>query len=124
MSFAQAASEGLDDALEEAARLVVERAVEFMPVHDPANDPNPAINLAERISIEPDAGGRTLVIIVRAPHAAKHHEYQQLKHPRGGGPKYLERALLDVVPEFPQIIASKVRAKMQSQARRAKARRR
>lgn len=116
----RAAEMGLDDALVDAAQLVVDRAIELMPEHDPVRDPNEAINLADAISIEPDPEGRTLMIVVRAPYAAKQHEAKHFDHPRGGGPKYLERALLEIVPEFPQMIASRVRARMRERVAHGK----
>ena len=35
----------------------------------------------------------------------------RLKHPRGGGPKYLERALTEVAPSLEGIVASRVEAR-------------
>lgn len=98
-----------DDALRDAALLVAEQAKRNMPVGDPAQDPNPGVTLAESVNIEKD--GRGYVVSVDTPYAAKQHEAQSFEHPRGGGPKYLERAVTQIAPVLDGIVASKVRAR-------------
>lgn len=98
------------EALEDVAALVLDVAKRNVGVGDPAVDPNPAVALAASGRIERHGDG--LVIIFDTPYAAKQHEDQRLKHPRGGGPKYLERALTEIVPAMERIVASKVDARM------------
>lgn len=98
------------EALEDVADLILDEAKHKIGVGDPAVDPDPAVALAESGRIERHGDG--LVIIFDTPYAAKQHEDQRLQHPRGGGPKYLERAVTEIVPAIQAIVASKVDARM------------
>lgn len=117
---------GADDGLLAAAHLVAEQAKRNMPVGDPSEDPNPDVSLQDSVRVERD--GRGYVVIVDAPYAAKQHENQRLKHPRGGGPKFLEHAVTELAPTLEGIIASKVDARtatgLTSEASRSHHRRR
>jgi hypothetical protein len=98
------------EALEDVAALILDEAKHKIGVGDPAVDPNPAVALAESGRIERHGDG--LVIIFDTPYAAKQHEDQRLQHPRGGGPKYLEHAVAEIVPALANLVASKVDARM------------
>jgi hypothetical protein len=115
--LAHAQKEGFDEGLAKVAKLIIDRAIEYMPEHDPVRDPDPAVNLAERISFHwlPDG---SIKIIVDTEYAAKQHEALWFEHPRGGGPKYLERALTEIIPEIPGIVAQEVEAHTKAWARR------
>lgn len=103
--------EALDEALDEIEQRIIDRAREYMPAHDPVRDPDPLMNLRERIIVIVDAMFRRR-IVVDTPYAAKQHEALWFEHPRGGGPKYLERALTETIPEMRGIVASKVRMRL------------
>lgn len=96
-------------ALRAAAEQVLTLAKQYAPVGDPELDPNPSVSLAESGRIRPD--GKGFIIEFTAPYAAKQHEDLRLKHPRGGGAKYLERALTEITPTLDRIVASKVHAR-------------
>lgn len=100
-----------DDAADEIIDRIIARCREYMPAHDPVRDPDPLMNLRERIRVIRDAPHRWR-IVVDTPYAAKQHEALWFDHPRGGGPKYLERAITETIPEMEGILASKVRARM------------
>lgn len=98
------------DALHETCRDVVRQAIENMPPGDPRLDPDPNVSLADSVRIERDGNG--FVVIVDTPYAAKVHEDLHMKHPRGGGPKYLERAVTQEIPQVEGVVASKVQARL------------
>lgn len=100
------------DGLFDIARAVLEQAERNLPVGDPRVDPDPARSLKTSGKITADGAG--FIIEFEGPYAAKQHEDQRLNHPRGGGPKYLERALLEVMPAAEGVVASQVRARMAS----------
>jgi hypothetical protein len=98
------------EALEDVAALILDEAKHKIGVGDPAVDPNPAVALAESGRIERHGDG--LLIIFDTPYAAAQHEDLGAKHPRGGGAKYLEHAVTEIVPGLERIIASRVEARM------------
>jgi hypothetical protein len=116
----RAARDGVDEGLRDAAEFVKEAAQRNMPVGDPSEDPNPAVALEESIFIVEEPGSGTIEIQVRTPYAAKQELDRRLSHPRGGSDRYLEDALVEVLPRFSQIIASRVRARMAAQAKRSR----
>lgn len=101
---------GSMDGLEAAAHQVLEEAKRNVPVGDPAVDPDPNVSLADSGHVEREGNG--FIVSFDAAYAAKQHEDLHLKHPRGGGPKYLERALTGVMPSLERIIASRVEARL------------
>jgi hypothetical protein len=103
------AQAGIDDGLAKAAKMFAETAQHNMPVGDPSDDPSPDIALRENINITADGDG--VVISVDTEYAAKQEFDLRLKHPRGGGPRYLQRALASTVPTLDGIIASDVEAR-------------
>jgi hypothetical protein len=107
-----AAREGLRD----FAQAVLDLAAQNIGVGDPAQDPDPALVLAMSGHITEHDDG--LAVAFDAPYAAKQHEDQHLEHPRGGGPKYLERALTTLAPTATQFMASKVSARLAAGLRR------
>lgn len=98
------------EALRAAAEQVLDRAIADVPVGDADVDPDPARALAKSGRIVEDGEG--FVIIFDGPYAAKQHEDQALKHPRGGRSKYLESNLLAIVPGLEGVVASEVTAAM------------
>lgn len=94
-----------------AAEALKEQAIRDMPVGDPAEDPDPAVNLADSTRIEADEGllGPSVSVIVDAPHAKKQELDRRLSHPRGGKSNYLGGALAIVEPQVERIIADAVR---------------
>lgn len=100
------------DAMQDVAELIVEEAKHNIGVGDPAVDPNPAVTLAESSRIERHGDG--LIISFNTEYAAKQHEDQRLNHPRGGGPKYLERALTQIMPSLERLVASDIETRMAS----------
>lgn len=103
---------GSEIGLRQAGLLVLEQAKHNIGVGDPAEDADPNVALAESGHIRPDGDG--IVIVFDTPYAAKQHEDQHLRHPRGGGPKYLERALTDVIPHLQNIVGSAVHSRLAS----------
>lgn len=98
------------DALKDVAEKVVEKAADNVGVGDPAVDPAPAVALARSGHLEQDGDG--IIVIFDTPYAAAQHENLGAEHPRGGGAKYLERAVTEIVPSMDQVIASKVDARL------------
>lgn len=88
------------------AKLVAARADENVGHGDPNLDPDPTVELKAEIRRD----GLGYIIIYDEPYAAKQHEAQGFRHPRGGGAKFLERALHDFMPKAEGIIASRVKA--------------
>jgi hypothetical protein len=101
-------SAGADDALYLIAQAVAAQAEANAPKGDPDADPDPEITL--HAEVERDGAG--YVVIFREPYAAKQEFDLRLKHPRGGGPRYLQRAVAAVIPTLDTIVASKVDARM------------
>lgn len=107
----EAVRRGAEAGLREAAERILEAAKRDIPVGDPEEDPDAHVRLAASGHIETEPGG-TVVVSFDTPYAAKQHEDQRLHHPRGGGPKYLERNVLAIVPKLEGIVASEVRKLM------------
>lgn len=120
MTYVRAARDGIDDGLRDAAEMVKEAMQRNMPVGDPSDDPNPALALAESIYIVEEPGSGTIELQVRTPYAAKQDLDRRLSHPRGGGAQFVEDALAEVLPRFAGVVASRVRARMASQAKLSK----
>lgn len=110
---------GLHDGMEAWIEGTVDLAIEYMPEHDPIRDPDPAVNLAERISWHWLQDG-SIKIIVDTEYAAKQHEALHFEHPRGGGPKYLERAVTERIPLIQGTVAVHVEARTKQWARGAR----
>lgn len=114
-SIERALTRGGTEGLLQAARRIKNRADQNLPVGDPAVDPDPALSIKDSGYIE--VHGRVVEIGYRAPYSAKQHEDQHLKHPRGGGPKFLERALLEEIPRLDDIVAGEVRKNLSGRRR-------
>lgn len=95
-----------EDGLRVFAEAVMHEAQANIGVGDPAVDPAPLIALRDAAHITPDGDG--FVLSFDTVYAAKQHEDQHLQHPRGGGSKYLERALTTLAPAAEQIVGSEV----------------
>lgn len=103
---------GAKKGLAEIAVHVLEAAKRDVPVGDPALDPDPSVSLKESGKIELHAGGRFASVTFDTPYSAKQHEDMRLKHPRGGGPKFLEGPALQAIPLLEGAIASEVRKRI------------
>ena len=97
------------EALSIVAAEIVKNAIENLPIGDPADDPDPSVALRDsfrvtvgqqRNALGQFASGRQVTISVDTPYAVKQHESFHLQHPRGGGPKFLEKAVLAAGPEM------------------------
>jgi len=99
--------EGAQAGLRAAAELVAERAIAHMPVGDPSEDPDPSVSMRERTRIEEQPDGSFLVI-VDTEYAQVQH-WASYEHPRGGEDRFLERAVLETVPEITGIVANTIR---------------
>lgn len=83
----------------EAAEHVLKAAQENVPVEDGDL----------RDSGEVTMSGTTATVAFTAPYSKKQHEDMRLRHPNGGGPKYLERALAGERDQVRTIIATHLR---------------
>jgi hypothetical protein len=105
-------AQGADEGAVAFAHAVAEEAKKLMPVGDPKYDPDPSVSLAESINVEviPNQFGALVRVSVDTPYAARAHEDLRLKHPRGGGPKFLEHAMTALAPTMQNIVGSRVDA--------------
>lgn len=97
------------DGLEDFANAVLEVAKRNVGVGDPAEDPDPLVSLAASGRVERHGPG-VAVVVFETAYAVKQHEAQHFEHPRGGGAKYLERALTELAPRFEHFVAERVSA--------------
>jgi hypothetical protein len=99
----------LDDSMAEVDRAIrseLERQARFVLAEsnlnvghgDPSDDPDPAVSIIRSGKVDVDislrTGEMTAVISYSTPYVVKQHESFHLRHPRGGGPRFLENALL------------------------------
>jgi hypothetical protein len=103
------AEAGIDDALIKAANDFAAIAKRNMPVGDPTEDPSPQTSMREHVHVRPDRDG--VIVSVETAYAAKQEFDLRLKHPRGGGPRFLQRALAEVLPHLDGVVASEVEAR-------------
>lgn len=106
----QAVVDGAQEGLFLVAQSVLHESNENIGVGDPSRDPNPGESLKENGHIVPD--GKGYIIVYDLPYATKQHEAQSFQHPRGGGPKFLERALIAHTAEIETVVGSRVRANL------------
>jgi hypothetical protein len=102
--------EGGREGLRELAERILETSNNNIGVGDPELDPNLAISLREAGKVVEEGNG--FIIVYDTAYAAKQHEALTFKHPRGGGPKYLERSLIEHMRDLDEVVASHVRANM------------
>ncbi len=94
------ARRALARAAERAVRRVSEDLLDAsnadLPVGEPAEDPTPEIALRERGDVDVDVRPGAVIgtVSYNTAYARRQHEDLELEHPRGGGPKFLERNLL------------------------------
>lgn len=98
------------DGLRAWAEMVKRQTIANLPVGDPDDDPNPAYALADHVEIHDDGDG--FIVEVNGVYAARQHEELHLEHPRGGGPKFLERAGTETAAQAPDVVASTTRARL------------
>jgi hypothetical protein len=110
--IAKMVEQGADEGVVAFAHLVAEEAKKLMPVGDPQYDPDPNVSMRDNIDVQviPNQFGALVRITVDTPYAAKAHEDLRLKHPRGGGPKFLEHAMTALAPTMDRVVASRVDA--------------
>lgn len=104
--------QGASEGLARAAHELHEAAKRDVPVGDPAVDPDPNVSLRDAGRVEIEHGGRSARVVFETDYAARIHEQQQMRHPRGGGAKFLEHNLLRMVPRLDGILASEVRSRI------------
>lgn len=108
-------AERLEEAMNEAGRnatrkitaIIVKRAQADIPVGDPLVDPNPGFRLRDQFAVK--SFGTYVSIEVTAPYAIKVHESRYLKHPRGGGMKFLEKNVIAAIPLWRRLLAEEVK---------------
>jgi hypothetical protein len=110
--IAKMVEQGADEGVVAFAHLVAEEAKKLMPVGDPQYDPDPNVSMRDNIDVQviPNQFGALVRITVDTPYAAKAHEDLRLKHPRGGGPKFLEHAMTALAPTMGNVGGSRVDA--------------
>lgn len=101
-----------DKAVRDLADEVLDRARRDAPP-SPEDDPDPSVNLREGGRVERVSEG-VYDVVFDEPYAAKIHEDQRLKHPNGGGPKFLEKNVQIAAGRMPEKIAAGVRSTMRS----------
>jgi hypothetical protein len=115
-SFAREIHDEMEHAAQEAllglAEEVKRLAIENMPKGDPLLDPDPNVNLADLVEIERTPFGYE--VSISAPYVIRQHENGRLQHPRGGGPKFLERAVTAVAPRMEPAMAARVHQRLAS----------
>lgn len=94
----------MDDGLVLAARAVLELAQRLAPIGGSEDDDRG--QLRQSGHLEPEGVG--VKVIFDVPYAAKQHEDLRLRHPHGGGPKYLEGALKALMPQLEQFVGTQV----------------
>jgi len=97
-----------------AAEAVLAESNRNVPKGDPKVDPDPSVSLEESGRVEKTVTGYR--IVYDADYAAYQHENLHIRHPRGGGPKFLERALLTMAPQIDQFVATAVHAQIDRRA--------
>lgn len=96
--------DGLDEGVLLAAKTVLELAKRNAPIGGPEDENRGA--LRESGHLERD--GTLVQIVFDVPYAAKQHEDLRLRHPHGGGPKFLESALKTLAPKLEQAVAGQI----------------
>lgn len=102
------------DELERQARLVLAESDRNVGHGDPADDPDPAVSIIASARVQMDVTpltGRTVAYIsYSTPYVVKQHESFHLRHLRGGGPRFLENALLAHARQVENGVAAAVSA--------------
>jgi hypothetical protein len=95
----------IQDCLLHIAEEVRHTTINNIPVGDPDLDPDPNYALKDHVVIR--LYGNFVSITVEGLYALKQHENQSFEHPRGGEPKFLERAVASILPSIsPQLAAT------------------
>jgi hypothetical protein len=113
-----AANKAVEDLAEEVRRAAVVDA----PPTDPTDDPNPAVSLRDSSYVERVPGAQDQArfeVGFRTAYAAKQHEAQHYKHPRGGVPKFLERNVTAAAARMEGRVAAEVTKVMRRGTERA-----
>jgi hypothetical protein len=97
---------GAERAVWDLAHEVLERARRDAPPSPPPDEDPSSASLREAGHVRRVPGGVEIVFDV--PYAAKQHEDFRLDHPRGGGPKFLERNVLAAARELPRVIGGQI----------------
>lgn len=111
----QISRKATEDGLGKVATLILAEAIKNLPVGDPEDDPDPAVNLRNLGHIEHVHG--VYHIYFEGPYAAKQHERLDYNHPRGGQAKYLEHALQTVARVAPGVVAATIRERLDENVR-------
>jgi hypothetical protein len=119
----RAVREGAEDGMRLAAEAILEEAKRNVPVGDPKVDPDPNVSLRDSGKVERDPDGNGYRITFDTPYAAYVHENLHARHPRGGGPKFLERALTTLGPQLDRFVATAVQPQIDRRGGKRGARR-
>lgn len=112
------------DELERQARLVLAESDRNVGHGSPADDPDPAVSIiaSGKVTMEDrPLSGPTAVISYDTPYVVKQHESFHLRHPRGGGPRFLENALLARARDVENGVAAAIRVTAGGRTRQARA---
>ena len=112
--LARAVEEAGEAGLRLAAEAVLAESNRNAPKGDPKLDPDPGTSLEESGRVERTPTGYR--VIYDADYAAYQHENLHIRHPRGGGPKFLERAVLTLAPQVDRFVATAVQAQIDRRA--------
>lgn len=107
--------DGAEEGLRAAAEAVLAESNRNLPVGDPAEDPDPAVSLLKAGKVE-RLSASTYQVSYDTEYAAYQHENLNARHPRGGGPKFLEHALTTLAPQLEGYLATAVRAQIDQRA--------
>src|SRR3954454_23257004 len=115
--IARTARQAVDEELLAAGHRLAEHAKANMPVGDPALDPTPLIAMRDHVEVEyhhsqSSYRGDHVTVTVNTKYAAAQEFNMRLKHPRGGGSRFLQRALAQEAAHLNGAIAGKVRSHM------------
>lgn len=110
-SVRRAFIDGADEALRTFAHELLDAARRDAPP-SPERDPDPGVSLRDSGRVV--KRGRDYYVVFDAPYAAKQHEAQHFKHPRGGRPKFLESNLQRMARDLPAGIGHEIRTRMRT----------
>ena len=85
---------------------LAERIRRDIPVGDPSLDPDPGFTLRDHVVVR--AYGKYVSVAVEGPYAVKQHESFHLRHPRGGGPKFVEKNAIHIAQLWQRMLAGSV----------------
>ena len=94
------------DVLDALGQMLKARVIPNIPPSDPERDPDPNYSLRDHVEVR--RYGNTVSVAVEGDYAVKIHENMQMHHPRGGGPKFLEREATAMVRVMEGMLAGEI----------------